>query len=79
MNERKIIIKGMIAENEEKLRKLEIKIENYAKDVAYSVSTLSGVENINIEAAEVMFNELKKALGEYKKIKEELRKLKEEL
>ncbi|MEM4625263.1 MAG: hypothetical protein QXJ28_00640 [Candidatus Pacearchaeota archaeon] len=79
MNERKIIIKGMIAENEEILRKLEIKIENYAKDVSYSVSTLSGVENINIDVAEVMFNELKKALEEYKKIKEELRKLKEEL
>ena len=79
MNQNKIFLKGLIVENEEKLRGLEIKIENYSKDVAFHISTLAGIDNINIETADVIFKELKKAFEEYKKTKEELKKLKEEI
>lgn len=67
-----IMKKGLVQQKKERMDELEIKIDNYIKDINYALFMTDGVESIDMSSAEVQMKDLKKCVAEFIKLKKEV-------
>ena len=70
-----IMKRGLVQQKKERMDELEIKIDNYIKDINYALFMTDGVESIDMPAAEVQMRDIKACVEEYLKLKKEVEDL----
>ena len=81
MNDRKIYVRGLIAEKEEEFQVIETTMTNLAADIRFKVSGLAGLDELSdgLEWAEIALRQLRESSGKRRTLKSELAKLREGL
>lgn len=79
INERKIMVRGLIAEKREEMSKLSAVIERAQRDILQYTASYLTVDELRIDLAKSAFEELETAVSEYRAAQEEIHKLEKEL
>lgn len=69
----RLIARGLVAEKQEQLKKLQIKIDRLTKDINYYLYNLDGIEAMRVGHAQQAMEELVEAVRAYRALTAELK------